>query len=265
MTIISADGLDPKKFFKAGTPIAQGSSFDLTIGSIFDHAGNKVSGPFNLKPGHIVQVASAEIFNLPATVTGHVTYKTALTHQGIWALTVGIVDPGWDGPVATTLLNFSRADFPLSEGDPFLRVSLFEHAEVPQAKLRGAPPLPEYLRGVQKAALAQFPQTFLDSEAIAAKAGSNVMEQIRNQALGWLAGIAFIFGLAQFIADFASYKFSQPTPSEAPQVSKADVDRLQQELFLLKGELEKLRAEAKVELPREANVKPPSQAPIPSK
>src|SRR5437870_4781417 len=99
MALITGKALDPKKYFKGGQPAVQASSFDLTIGSIFDQTGTKVNGLFTIKPGHMVQVVSAEVFNLSDQVTGHVTYKTTLTKKGIWALTVGIVDPGWDGPV----------------------------------------------------------------------------------------------------------------------------------------------------------------------
>ena len=108
MTLLAGNALDPKRFFTSGNPQVQGSSFDLTIGCIFDHQGKKVVGPFTIKPGHMVQVVSSEELKLSDQVTGHVTYKTTLTRQGIWALTVGIVDPGWTGPVSTTLLNFSR-------------------------------------------------------------------------------------------------------------------------------------------------------------
>src|SRR5271170_2161389 len=106
MTLIAGAELASRHFLKSGNPKRRGSSFELTIGSIFDHDGNRVDGPFKLKPGHMVQVVSAEIFDLPDNVTGHVTYKTTLTKIGIWALTVGIVDPGWKAPVTTTLLNF---------------------------------------------------------------------------------------------------------------------------------------------------------------
>jgi dUTPase len=244
MTVIAADGLDPKKFFKKGKAVAQGSSFDLTIGCIFDHAGKRIHGPFTLKPGHIVQVASAEVFDLPASVTGHVTYKTTLTQKGIWALTVGIVDPGWNGPVSTTLLNFSRADYPIAEGDAFLRVTLFEHAPVASAQLRKAPPLQEYLKNVQKSAASLFPPTFLNSEEIAGEAGRKVMDQIRNQALAWIAGIAIIFTILQFVADFASLKLSAPSTSGGPQISQEDVNRLHRELASIKDELEKLKTTA---------------------
>lgn len=237
MTLIVADRLIREKFFSAGGAVPQGSSFDLTIGCIFDHEGKKVDGPFNLKPGHIVQVASAEVFRLPPNITGHVTYKTTLTQKGIWALTVGIVDPGWNGPVSTTLLNFSRADYPLTVGDPFLRVSFFEHDPVSLTKLRTTPSLEEYNKNVQKAAAALFPPTFLNSEAIAIDAGKRVMEQVRNQALAWIAGVAIIFTICQFVADFASFKFS-----EAATPSQEDVQVLRSEIESLKSEITKLRA-----------------------
>ena len=71
MTLITGNELVPTRFFSAGNPTVRESSFDLTIGSIFDHTGKKVDKSFNLEPGQMVQVVSAEVFNLSATTTGH--------------------------------------------------------------------------------------------------------------------------------------------------------------------------------------------------
>ena len=157
MTLLAGTALDPKRFFRVGLPVAQGSSFDLTVGRIFDPDGKEVDGLYTLRPGHMVQVVSHEVFKLDAEITGHVTYKTSLTSIGIWALTVGIVDPGWDGPISTTLLNFSRNDYVVQAGETFLRVSLLQHEPVPTEKLRRAPPLAEYNRSTQKRAASVFP------------------------------------------------------------------------------------------------------------
>ena len=242
MTVLAANALDATKFFKESNPVEQGSSFDPTVGSIFDHTGTKVAGPFVLEPGHTVQVISAEVFNLPANVTGHVTYKTSLTQKGIWALTVGIVDPGWDGPISTTLLNFSKVAYAISEGDAFLRVILLEHAPAKDEKLRKAPRQDVYVKEVQRAAATLFPRTFLDKDAIAIQAGQRVMEQIRNQALAWIAGIAILFTLMQFIADFASFKLSNPPPSAGIAAWREAVAELNRELASVKGQLEELGA-----------------------
>lgn len=237
MKIIAGEELKSEDFFSEGTPKAQGSSFDLSIGHIFDHQGKKVDGVFNLKPGEIVQVASAEVFSLPANVTGHVTYKTTLTQKGIWALTVGIVDPGWDGPIATTLLNFSKVEYPLCVGDAFLRVSLFEHAFVEKSKLRKSAPKEAYLRTIQKGAASLFSPTFLNSEAIAVKAGEKVMERIQKDALGWIVCIALIFTVAQLAVSFASIKYSTSESVKA-QLSRDEVQRLEEEIKALKLRLD---------------------------
>lgn len=198
MTLVTGSALDAKIFFKTGQATPQGSSFDLTVGSIYDHEGNEVEGPFTIKPGHMVQVVSAEVFSLSERHTGHVTYKTTLTKKGVWALTVGIVDPGWKGPIATTLLNFSRVDHAIIKGDAFLRVSLFEHDPVPTEKLRKSPSLDEYLKDIRKTAATMFPVTFLDSSKIAEVAGDNVLDRIRKEVLVWVALIAVLFTILQF-------------------------------------------------------------------
>lgn len=233
MALLAGGELDPKRFFDGGNPQVQGSSFDLTIGCIFDHEGKQVDGLFTIKPGHMVQVVSAEVLNLSDRHTGHVTYKTTMTRQGIWALTVGIVDPGWNGPVATTLLNFSRVDHTVTSGDAFLRVSIFEHEPVPVTKLRKADPRETYLKDIQRIAASKFPPTFLDKDEIAEDAGKNVLDRIRKEALVWVGGIALIFTLAQAIVGYFASARANLTDIE---LLKAQVRALQTELLKAGGE-----------------------------
>lgn len=239
MTLLSGASLTPDKFFRIGKPTAQGSSFDLTIGKIFDHDGKEVDGPFTLKPGHMVQVVSAEVFNLGNDVTGHVTYKTTLTRVGIWALTVGIVDPGWDGPIGTSLMNFSRNDHTIHAGDGFLRVSMFQHEPVSDDMLRGARSLKDYHKDLQKLAASAFPMTFLNSDDIAKTAGNAVLDRIRKEAVIWIGGIALIFGLAS--------RFFSPVPADLgldTAVLKAQVVQLQSHVDDLTVRLSEGAAEA---------------------
>lgn len=220
MTLLSGAELDPALYFASGTPCVQGSSFDLTIGKIFKKDGTEAQGPFILKPGEMVQVVSAEVFKLPDNITGHVTYKTSLTREGIWALTVGIVDPGWDGPVATTLLNFSRIDHTIHAGDSFLRVSLFKHHPVEEKKLRKAKPPHEYLKEIQTFAAARFPSTFLNSDQIATDAGQAVLTRIRNEGLAWLGAIVIVFTLIQvFAVPAAKWVDTLLSPTSAEELS----------------------------------------------
>ena len=241
MTLVAADALYPKRFFREGCePPRQGSGFDLTIGRIYNSKGQNVAGPFTLKPSHMVQVASAQVFDLPDDITGHVTYKTTLTSKGIWALTVGIVDPGWDGPISTTLLNFSRIDHVISEGDPFLRVSFFEHAHVPSEGLRKAPLLEEYLKNVQRAAASVFPETFLDNMELARQAGVTATTQMRDQALFWVAGIALLFAVIQILASYVNPAYIL----RSNDVSRQEVSELTSELATLSARLRELEQTA---------------------
>lgn len=203
MKLIAGTELDPKKYFTGSYPTAQASSFDLSIGCIYDETGTEVPR-FNLKPGHMVQVVSKEIFNLPANTTGHVTYKTTLTQEGIWALTVGIVDPGWNGPIATTLLNFSKVEHTIHQGDKFLRASLFEHEPASEKQMRKAPELAAYQKQVQSRAASRFPHTFMNHDLIAEQAGKKVMSRIRVEALAWIGLSAILFTVIQVFAPPAS-------------------------------------------------------------
>lgn len=186
-----------------------------------------------LKPGAMVQVVSAEVFDLPANVTGHVTYKTGLTREGIWALTVGIVDPGWDGPIATTLLNFSRVDHTIHKGTPFLRVTLFKHRLV--AKTRPSLPLDRYLKEIQTLASARFPPTFLDSDRIASEAAKTVMEKMRNVGLAWFGATAILFAAIQVMAPPLSRALDGLFPN-------ASVTELNVKLTTLQARLDDLEA-----------------------
>lgn len=242
MTLLAGHRLNHKlQYFHSGEPVQCGSSYDLTIGQIIDKKGKNLRGPHNLKPGEMIQVVTQQVFKLPSTVTGHVTCKTSLTQQGIWALTVGIVDPGWDAPIATTLLNFGRVDHTVQIGDPFLRVSLFEHDKIEQEHLRQKPnELEGYMKGLRRQAATFFPKTFLNAEEISKAAGEKAAKKIRNTALVYLPLIAIIFAFLQVFITFA--------PSWLPGWAGASLEQLhdvEKELQILKQKFELL--DAKVE------------------
>lgn len=236
MSIVTGAALNPARFFHPGSvPTAQASSFDLSVGHIYDCKGQELHGPFVLKPGAMVQVVSAEVFDLKDDVTGHVTYKTGLTKEGIWALTVGIVDPGWDGPIATTLLNFSRVDHTIHIGSPFLRVTFFEHPPVPSTTLRRSPPLDRYLREVQSLASSRFPETFLDIDRIASKASRDVMDKIRNVGLAWFGATAILFAVIQVMAPPVSRMVEGFLPTKELRELHIELDQLRSEIAALRA------------------------------
>jgi deoxycytidine triphosphate deaminase len=228
MTLLAANELNFNRFFESGDPFQQASSFDLTIGTIYDKGGKEILGPYILEPGHMVQVVSQQVFNLPDNITGHVTYKTGLTSKGIWALTVGIVDPGWNGPIATTLLNFSKVPYAIHKGDRFLRVSFFEHQAIQENQRRKSYPLSQYLKEIQSSAATRFPSTFLDTEAIARGAGETAVNSIRNRSVIWLGALAIVFAFFQLTA--AWFHPDRAAELQRTRALEAEVQSLQQRL-----------------------------------
>jgi dUTPase len=147
------------------------TTYDATVGGIFQ-AGVEIStGAFVLPPRGVVWVVSKEEFNLPETITGLATLKTSWTHRGVLALNVGIVDPGYRGALATALVNFSESDFEVKVGEPFFRVLFFKHANTGAAP--SGEPLPEYRRRVLDYSRS-YRKSFLNMEAVASQVAERV-------------------------------------------------------------------------------------------
>lgn len=242
MSLIVGDSLDPKKYFSEGkcNPKIRRSSLELTIGTIFDHEGNAVSG-VDLHPNEMVQVISAEEFNLPNNVTGHLTVKARFTKKGIWALATGLVDPGWDGPISSSLINFSKQTHKIRLGQVFLRVTLFEHTEVqvlPEDKVGS---VDEYKVYAQESAVNVFPRTFLDQPRLAQDAAKEASEEAYKKIMGefnnWAKTIIAI--LALIIAIPRIWDWIMPnntaTVRAASEISllHAQVDDLEKRLYNL--------------------------------
>src|SRR5450830_549060 len=81
------------------------TTYDATVGEII-FCGRKIEeDEFTLPSRGVVWVISKEVFTLPSNITGLATLRTTWTHDGVLALNVGVIDPGWNGPVATALVN----------------------------------------------------------------------------------------------------------------------------------------------------------------
>src|SRR5579864_1733127 len=93
------------------TDLFRASTYDLSVGDII--AAGPVSGnkEYVLPPGGTVRVISKETLKLPDFITGHALLKNELCRKGILALNIGVIDPGFEGPISSTLINFGRSNF----------------------------------------------------------------------------------------------------------------------------------------------------------
>jgi deoxycytidine triphosphate deaminase len=129
--ILTSDQIE--EFGIVSTPVDNGkraTTYDATVGEIILR-GNPVKGnEYKIPNRGMIWVISNETFKLPNNVTGLATLRTTWTHKGILALNVGIIDPGYNGPLATALVNFGEKTFSVKKGDPFFRILFHFHNAV---------------------------------------------------------------------------------------------------------------------------------------
>jgi len=140
------------------------SSYDLRIDCVIDSAGTIYYDSYILKPQEVAWVVSKEMLRLPNHVTATAHIKTSLCNDGILALNTGIVDPGWEGPLSTPLLNFGKTSHVLRSGDQFLRLLFHSHAAEEAEPLKTN--RPKYVADKQDKAVRFFGDKFLDANAI---------------------------------------------------------------------------------------------------
>ena len=143
------------------------STYDLSIGKIYPAGENRNSIQageiYYLKPNQAVLVLSEEEFGLPGTITGIATLRTTLTKMGLLALNVGIIDPFFNGPISTTLINFSGRPVPIEIGMRFFRVVFFEHENTTEYHAENESKKPEeYDKELRIDAYREFPKNFMN-------------------------------------------------------------------------------------------------------
>lgn len=176
------------------------STYDLTIGDIITPTlkGNDMGSLFELLPGGTVKVVSKEMINLPVNITGHVLLKNELCSKGVLAINIGVVDPLFNGPLSSTLINFGKQSFFVRIGEPFLRVSFYFSSESKNAKALTWD-RESYIKHIKTESLAYISSNFLNVEQTASTAAEKAFGSFRKQLVVWIAiGSAWIALLSIF-------------------------------------------------------------------
>lgn len=222
--ILTATEIATKGIVQGGGVNGRASTYDATVGAIIQ-SGRAVTTPtFTLPPRGIVWVVSKERFHLPEDITGLATLRTTWTHQGVLALNVGIIDPGWEGPLATALVNLSNSEFDISVGNPFFRVIFHHHQNT------GAPTLhktdEEYRKEITGHSKS-YGKTFLAMDSLVSEVSDKVLGLPRVVYMLTIAAI-----IIALLAIFVPISFSVWTDYSA---GKARIEALQREVDGLKS------------------------------
>lgn len=198
------------------------TTYDATVGEIISSGKSTDGTSFTLKSRGVVWVVSSETFSMPADVTGLATLRTSWAHDGVFALNVGVLDPGWNGPIGTVLVNFGRDDFVVSKGQPFLRVLFFENQSV------GAPKIlqkrDEYIRSITGKSH-RLSDTFLNM--------SSLVNEVSDKVLGlprWGYRLTMLALFVSLISIFAPIGYSVWTDHQKEQATVGMLERKVQAL-----------------------------------
>lgn len=110
----------------------QPASIDLTIGSILkptleDSPIKMRGGVHNMRQGETVLVTTKEILKLPSDIGGLMFPKNGdFATRGVLITNFGHVDPGYEGPLRFTVINFGKYEFRLEIGDRISSLTLFK-------------------------------------------------------------------------------------------------------------------------------------------
>jgi deoxycytidine triphosphate deaminase len=177
------------------------ATYDLSVGDIILDKGKTWEGlSYDLEPGGMVRVVSKESLALPDTITGHVLLKNALCTKGVLAINIGVVDPGFNGPISSTLINFGWEPYEVTKGIPFLRVSFHHCPQSAKAKDAKQFDRETYLKCVKQEVKRYSGPTFLNMDATAAEAARKAFESFKNSLLIWATLAAVLIALLAIFA-----------------------------------------------------------------
>lgn len=188
------------------------AGYDLTVGKIISKDGTEVAADFLvLEPhGGMAEAISAESVEMPKDVLAYATPKTTVSRDGILAMNVGIVDPGYRGLISTTLINLSKREFILHKETPFLRLS-FHQVRTPPEKVKTEWQTDEeYVRKEKNKARLHFSESFLDIPAVVKSVAPELVEKYRNAAFVWFPAMLLLVSGLTFIFNYVAPRWMAP-------------------------------------------------------
>ncbi|HEY1580485.1 MAG TPA: hypothetical protein VGF82_25770 [Terracidiphilus sp.] len=180
------------------------STYDLSIGEIIPAGPASGGSEYNLPPGGTVRVVSKESLKLPNNITGHALLKNELCRKGVLALNIGVIDPGFQGPISSTLINFGRGDFAVKQGDPFLRISFHRCPPSSKADKSAKYDRKDYISRVKDEVAAYMTPTFLNVEATAAKAAKTAFGSFKEGLVLWATIVTVLLAALAIFAPWGA-------------------------------------------------------------
>ncbi|TSB05277.1 hypothetical protein [Sphingorhabdus contaminans] len=237
--MLTGKQIDARKIIQHGDENCyRKTSYDLRAGKIIKPDGEEATS-YTVPPQGLVEIISKERIILPDNISGFATVKTGLSTNGMLALNIGIIDPGYEGPISSFLLNFSKVPFRLAEGDVFLRthyVALDDTQNVAESKRADDT---AYINEKKQKIAGRFGNTFLNVDEIA----DGLVKGYTMKALGFVAGVAFIVTFASLLANYSMVTFMRSWVEPRTSVEQQISEKLKADLKIRDAEIDEMRTE----------------------
>jgi dUTPase len=228
------------------------STYDLSVGEIIPSGHWSGGTEYTVPSGGTVRVVSKESLKMPKDITGHALLKNELCRKGVLAINIGVIDPGFEGPISSILINFGRGDFIVKQGDPFLRISFHRCPVSPKADKSSKYTREQYISNVRNEVAAYMATTFLNMEETTKKAAEKAFVSFKEGLVVWATLVAVLLGaLAIFAPLGASYvdryvaRQEQREADLEQKVEKKVEEQYDGRLKALSDEVEKLKSQEK--------------------
>lgn len=235
------------------------TTYDLRVGIIIKPDGETCT-TCSIPPQGIVEIVSKERIKLDKNVSGFATVKTSMSNQGLLALNIGIIDPEYEGPISTFLLNFSKNDLVIGEGESFIRTHFVDIVEPGLSSKSVIISSSDYILSKRKKVRSAFGDTFLNIDLVVRE----VANQYAVKILAFVGVLALIVTTCSFLSNFATVQLLRSWIDPRTSIQKDVETEMTSALVARRREIAALRAEiqrlrACVEVTKRGN----SQAALP--
>ena len=188
--------------------------YDIRVGKIVTIKGDE-QDEYEIPPQGMIVVISREHVTVPVDIVGYAHVRTGLSSKGIMAINIGVIDPGYTGKLASTLLNFGKEPFKMKVGDTFLRTTFHPLQRVDTdmslvvQKEKSMNDV-NYLITKKFEASKYMDETFMSFDKEVRKSIRNVLNDIIKYAGGFSASLA----LATFCINFIVNKCTKDPTEE---------------------------------------------------
>jgi deoxycytidine triphosphate deaminase len=241
----------PKNYRKA--------SYDLTVGGIVTPNGEVVD-EYLMEPQGMTKVISAELVDLPKDITGYVHVKTGLCNQGVLALNIGIVDPGFSGPLQSALLNFGKAKHRLMKGDVFSRITFHEQMADDSEFVREVRSVDQVQADAKQHVDKYLAKDFLNFSKTVKKAADRAVAGYRSTLLWYAPLLALLLTIFTLLLNFSNmWRLERYMNVDSLAAELSERAALADQVAALEQALDELRQELEqVRTPIPAQQQPPA-------